>query len=153
MKHMVPLICCVFHGNHKVHRGRKIPTHPWHAPSSCFNMVLAVCKYLHNCSRSFVDYHCLRIQAFSLSVRVSSWGKDVAQACGSSFLPHFRSRSLSSQFDAIAMMSLVMSKEEFEQIVFSLSWFKRLSLSFFLWWRRLNLIAFSNNFALNVVSV
>ena len=49
-------------------------------------------------------------------VRVSRWGKDVAQTCWSSFLSHFRGRSLSSQLDASAIMSLVMFKGNFERI-------------------------------------
>ena len=55
---------------------------------------------------------------FSFSVRVSRWGKDVAQICGSSFLSHFGGRSLSSQLDAGAIMSLVMLKGNFEWIAF-----------------------------------
>jgi len=51
-------------------------------------------------------------------------GKDVAQTCGSSFLSHFGGRSLSSQLDASAIMSLVMFKGNFERIAFSLSRFK-----------------------------
>jgi len=60
------------------------------------------------------------------SVRVGRWGKDVAQTGGSSFLSHFGGRSLSSQFDAIAIMSLVISKGKFERIAFCLSRFKLL---------------------------
>ena len=45
-------------------------------------------------------------------------GKDVAQTCGSSFLSHFGGRSLSSQLDTSAIMSLVMLKGNFERIAF-----------------------------------
>jgi len=31
VKHMAPLICCAFHGYHKVHSGHKDPTSLWHA--------------------------------------------------------------------------------------------------------------------------
>jgi len=63
---------------------------------------------------------------FSLSVSVIRWGKDVHQICGSSSLSLFGTRSLSSQFDVIAIMSLVMAKGTFERIAFSLSRFKLL---------------------------
>ena len=63
---------------------------------------------------------------FSFCVRVSRWGKDVVQTCGSSFLSHFGGRSLSYQLDASAIMSLVMFKGNFERIAFSLSRFKLL---------------------------
>jgi len=52
-------------------------------------------------------------------VRVIEWGKDVAQTCGSSFFSPFQARSVSSQFDAIAIMSLVMSKGKLDRIAFS----------------------------------
>ena len=59
-------------------------------------------------------------------MRVIRLGKDVAQTCGSSFFSSFGARSLSAQFDAIAVMSLVVSKGKLEQIAFSLSRFKLL---------------------------
>jgi len=52
-------------------------------------------------------------------------GKDVAQTCGSPFLSHFGGHSLSSQFDAIAIMSLRMFKWKFERIAFLWSRFKQ----------------------------
>jgi len=53
-------------------------------------------------------------------------------------------RSLSSQFDTIAIMSFATSKGKFEQIAFSLSWFKLLRWSSFLWLKRLTLIVSPN---------
>jgi len=34
VKHMAPMICCAFHGYHKVHNGHKDPASLWHALSS-----------------------------------------------------------------------------------------------------------------------
>jgi len=64
-------------------------------------------------------------------VRVNRWGKDVAQTCGSSLLSHFGGRSLSSQLDTSAIMSLVMLKGKFERIALSLSCWG--NLLFFVW--------------------
>jgi len=75
----------------------------------------------------------------------------VVQKFGTSFLSHFGGRSLSSQLDASAIMSAVMFKENFERIALSLSRFKLLRQSYFLWLRRLNLIASPNRIDLNVV--
>ena len=58
----------------------------------------------------------LFVLPFLLCVRASRWGKDVARTCGSSFLSHFGGRSLSSQLDASAIMSLVILKGNFERI-------------------------------------
>ena len=58
--------------------------------------------------------------------------------------------SLSSQFDVIAIMSLVKSKGKLVPITFSLSRFKLQRLSSFLWFRRLNLIASPNKISLKV---
>jgi len=77
-------------------------------------------------------------------VRVIRWGKDVAQTYGSFFFSSFEGRSLSSQFGAIVIMSLVMSKGKLERIACSFSRFKLLRLSSFLWFRRLSLIASPN---------
>jgi len=63
---------------------------------------------------------------FCFYVRVSRWGKDVAQTCESSFLSDFGGRSLSSQLHASVIMSLAMLKGNFERIAFSLSRIKLL---------------------------
>ena len=68
------------------------------------------------------------------------------------FLFAFWARSLSAQFDVIAIMSLVMSKGKFERIAFSLSRFKLQRQSSFLWLRRFNLIASPNKIDLKVDS-
>jgi len=80
----------------------------------------------------FFPYYCYQV------------GKDVPQICGSSFLSLFGTRSLSSQFDAIVIMSSDMARGMFERIAFYLSRFKLLTLASFLWLRRLNLIASPN---------
>jgi len=60
---------------------------------------------------------------FSAIDKASRWGKDVVQICGLHFFSHFREDSFSSQLDAIAIMSFVVSKGRFERIPISLSSF------------------------------
>jgi len=50
--------------------------------------------------------------------------KDEAQSCGSSFLSQFGERSLSSQFDAIDIMSFIRFKRSFERVDVSFCQFK-----------------------------
>jgi len=78
------------------------------------------------------------------------WEGGAAQTHGSSFLS-YSGECLSSKFDAIAIMSLVMFKGKFERFALSLSWFKLLRQSSFLWFRRLNVITSPNKIDLNIV--
>jgi len=65
--------------------------------------------------------HVIIAYVLSLFDRVSRWGNDATQACKLSFFPQSGVCILSSQPNAIGMMSFVMCKGKFERNALSLS--------------------------------
>ena len=78
------------------HHACKASTHLRFAFLSCLKQGACSCYFFHDCGRPFVAIIVAFVFKPFFCLRVSKWGKDVAQICGLSFLSHLGRRSLSS---------------------------------------------------------